>query len=191
MKTATRNLIVANALWIVGITALLFVMVGGAIAQISTSQDVVHALEIEMDAQQRELDLYPDPSTFIAELAVLDETLAECHRMAASQAVRIAAISASAHKAGVTIVEMESHEPKRIDRDQALSCTHRLVGTGNYQQLAEFLESVAIISELNSIDEVELSREADSSDGTLRASFFVTWFAPGPQAGLASEEQDV
>lgn len=191
MKLSTRNLVVVNALWIVSLTAVLFVLVGGSIARINASQKVVRALESDIDAQQRELAVYPDSMSSVEELALLDGTLAECRRMADSQAVRIAALSASARKAGVTIVEMESLEPRVIDQGHGISCTHRLVGTGNYQQLAEFLENVSVISELNSINEVELSHGEKADGESLRASFFVTWFAPGPEAGMPTETEDI
>ena len=190
MKLSTRDLVVVNALWIVGLTGLLFVLVGGSISRISSSQNVVRALESDIDAQQRELALYPDSASSVAELALLAGTLDECRRMADSQAVRIAALSASARKAGVTIVEMESMEPREIDQGQGLSCTHRLVGTGNYQQLAEFLENVSVISELNSINELELAHDERAGSQMLRVSFFVTWFAPGPEAGAQTETED-
>jgi len=190
LKLSTRNLVVVNALWVVSLTALLFLLVGGSISRISASQDVVRALESDIDTQQRELALYPDSTSSVAELALLDDALFECQRMAESQAVRIAALSASARKAGVTIVEMESLEPREIDQGQGISCTHRLVGTGNYRQLAEFLENVSVLSELNSINEVELSHDERANDETLRASFFVTWFAPGPEAGMPTATED-
>lgn len=190
MKVAVRNLILVNALWLVGLGALVVVLVGGPIQRIGVARDDVDRLQGEVLAQETSIARYPASAESLAMLTRLDQTLEDSRRLAASQSTRIAELSAAARGAGVTITALESLEPRPIDQHRVLSCSHRLVATGDYRQLAGFLQGIADGPGLCAIDELELTPQTSTPRTPLRASFHVTWYAPGPAAEAPVDEPE-
>lgn len=190
MKVALRNMIVVNTLWIAGLLALLIVLVGGPIQRITAARDEVHQLQVGVLSQEAEIARYSASPEAVAQLMVLDQTLEDSQRLASSQSTRIAELSAAARAAGVTIVALESLEPRRIDKSRVLTCTHRLVATGNYVQLSGFLLGIARSPGLSAVDDLELTPLYATPNSPLRAAFHVTWYAPGPAAEVPDAEAE-
>lgn len=176
MKPALRKDLLGNLAWFAALALALGLLFGGSLWRLESARAHTAALEAEVQMKLASLGQRPLTAEDSARLESTEAALLGWQAMVASESKRVAALSAAAKAADVTLVSLQSLGQTQA-KDGSVACSHRLRGTGDYRQLARFFDGIHEAPGMASIEELEIEHEADGPHERLQASLLVTWYA--------------
>ena len=180
MKLARRELLVDLA-WFAGLSLALGLLVAGTLRRLESAERQTDQLEAEVREKLARLRQSASTTEDPAELVRTEAALLEWHELTASEAQRIAALSAAASAAEVTLLALVNLEPTTSADGRVVAASHRLRSSGDYRQLARFFDEIQSAPGLAALEEVELEPGSDASSGLLEAELLVTWYSAAPE----------
>lgn len=177
MKAQLSHSIAVNAAWFGGLILIMGTLLVVSVVRLDTRKDTVAALEREIDGKRMSLRAFPNLEEHEASLEAIEAELRDCREMAASESLRMSALSEAARAAGVNLTSLRGLGQKKSEDELVISRTCVLSGVGGYRQIAHFLDGIHASRGMVSIDEIDIER---AEGALLQADLRVTWHAPNP-----------
>ena len=185
MKAQLSRSIAVNAAWFGGLALIIGTLVVVSVVRQEGRKNEVAALEREIDGKRRSLRNFPNVEEHDARLEAIEAELRDCRGMAASESLRMSALSDAARAAGVNLISLRGLGQKLSEDELVISRTCILSGVGGYREIAHFLDGIYATRGMVSIDEVDIER---AEGELLQADLQVTWHAPNPDAPEEASE---
>ena len=191
MNARLKKGVLVNAGWFLGLGLTLVALIGASFLRLNVRKGRMLELQQTVEHKLQSLRQSSARASVEHDQAGVQALLSEWRAMVTSESRMVSELSATARRAGVTLVDIKCLAQELSEDGLIVSVTHELGALGSYRELGRFLSGLYRCSGAVGIDQLEIEPEAHATAAELKASLRVTWYANGPDkpAEEISEEQ--